>query len=141
MNDRPPDPPGGQGGDARGDWIEESTRSDVVLLARAARNGWDVPAAMKRAAVRRMGQIVDEEYLHASPGGDPEVAGPRLAIAAARALAQFDTIDQRERFLDQRIREFDARAEADEASPSDQEADQLREALDLLRRPDPEPQG
>ena len=74
--------------------MPDPSRSDMQLYERAARNGWDVPAATRIAVVRMLGEIVGDAKRGAATGrrrrgalaGEPGGAGrdPAGGVAALR---------------------------------------------------------
>src|SRR4051812_41766436 len=96
---------------------EPVSRSEMRLLGRAARGRWDVPDAMRRGSVNRVGAVLD---------GVESSARERLA--AARTLAAFDGSDRADDKLDLEREKAAARHDLERGR-----LDLDRERLDLMR--------
>ncbi len=93
--------PGGEGSAlARSGLLQDGPKlkDDMRLVARAARLGWGVPKELKEQTIKRLGSIVAKTAVTIAAGEAGAVAAEypadQNAIAAARALAALDGIDQ-----------------------------------------------
>lgn len=122
------------------DEVDDPSRADLVLFAKALRNDWPIPPAVKRRLLQVAVDLADP----AVPETDPDRATPRdrIRLAALRVLAAFARTNSDQARVDlarEKFAEAKSRRPIDPDGPT--EAETLREYLERAEGPGPEAGG